>query len=79
VKLVEPIVRLVPSLAERPVMSVAVVIDPSSFLQDASAIRYERATRRVVTDLVASRIPTYLVRNGDPLEVALSEANAQAA
>jgi len=66
-------------LATRGVRPVAVVIDPSSFVQDVSASRYERATRRVVADLVASRIPTYLVRNGDALEVALSEANAQAA
>jgi uncharacterized protein (DUF58 family) len=66
-------------LVTRGVRCVAVVIDPASFVQDTSAGRYEQVTRRIVTDLVASRIPTYVVRYGDPLELALSEANVQAA
>lgn len=64
-------------LATRGIRPVAVVIDPASFVQETSTSRYERITRQVVVDLVASRIPTYVVRYGDPLEVALSEANAQ--
>lgn len=62
----------------RGVRPVAVLIDPASFLQGTAASRYERTTRGVVADLVASRIPTYLVRYGDSLEMALSEANVQA-
>ncbi len=65
-------------LVSRGVRPVAVVIDPASFLQETSAGHYRRAAQRVIIDLVASRIPTYLVRRGDPIEAALSEANAQA-
>lgn len=65
-------------LVTRGVRCVAVVIDPASFLPETSTGRYERVSQNVVADLVASRIPTYLVRYGDPLELALSEANAQA-
>jgi len=64
-------------LVTRGVRCIAVVIDPANFVQEASTGRYERLTRRVVTDLVASQIPTYVVRFGDPLEMALNEANAQ--
>jgi hypothetical protein len=56
-----------------------VVVDPASFLQETSVGHFERSIQRVVVDLVASRIPTYLVRYGDALEMALSEANVQAA
>lgn len=65
-------------LVTRGVRCVAVVIDPASFLPETSSGRYERVGQSVVADLVASRIPTYLVRYGDPLELALNEANAQA-
>jgi uncharacterized protein (DUF58 family) len=65
-------------LVTRGVRCVAVVVDPAGFLQEASTGRYERVTRRVVADLVASQIPTYVVRYGDPLELALNEANVQA-
>jgi uncharacterized protein (DUF58 family) len=65
-------------LVTRGVRCVAVVVDPASFVQETSTSRYELVTRRVIVDLVTSRIPTYLVRYGDPLELALSEANAQA-
>ncbi len=65
-------------LRTRGVRPIAVLIDPATFLQEGSAVHLERGTQSVLTDLVASRIPTYLVRYGDPLEVALSEANAQA-
>jgi len=64
-------------LVTRGVRCIAVVIDPASFIQEASTDRYERLTRRVVTDLVTSQIPTYVARYGDPLELALNEANAQ--
>jgi uncharacterized protein (DUF58 family) len=66
-------------LVTRGVRSVAVVVDPASFLQETSAGHYERSIQRVVVDLVASQIPTYLVRYGDVLETALGEANVQAA
>jgi uncharacterized protein (DUF58 family) len=66
-------------LVTRGVRCVAVVVDPAGFLQESSTGRYERVTRRIVTDLVASQIPTYVVRYGDPLELALSEANVQTA
>jgi uncharacterized protein (DUF58 family) len=66
-------------LATRGIRPVAVVIDPTSFLEETSVGRYEDATRRVVADLAASHVPTYVVRYGDPLQVALSEANAQLA
>jgi uncharacterized protein (DUF58 family) len=66
-------------LATRGIRPVAVVIDPVSFLEDASPGPYEVAAGQVLADLAASRIPSYLVRYGDPLEVALSEANAQTA
>ncbi|GAB4537097.1 MAG: DUF58 domain-containing protein [Anaerolineae bacterium] len=66
-------------LVTRGVRCVAVVIDPASFLDETSTGHYERASQSVVADLVASRIPTYVVRHGDPLEVALNEANVQAA
>lgn len=66
-------------LLTRGVRPIAIVIDPASFVQETSTGRFERGTRRVVADLIASRIPTYLVRYGDSLEAALSEANAQAA
>jgi uncharacterized protein (DUF58 family) len=65
-------------LVTRGVRCVAVVVDPAGFLQEASTGRYERVTRRVVADLVASQIATYVVRYGDPLELALNEANVQA-
>jgi len=66
-------------LVTRGVRCIAVVIDPASFLQETSTGRYERLARRVVTDLVASQIPTYVTRYGDPLELSLHEANAQTA
>jgi uncharacterized protein (DUF58 family) len=65
-------------LVTRGVRSIAVFIDPVGFLPQASVGRYERATQRVVADLIASRVPVYVVRHDDPLEAALSEANAQA-
>jgi uncharacterized protein (DUF58 family) len=65
-------------LITRGVRCIAVVIDPASFLHETSTDRFERVTHSVVADLVASRIPTYVVRYGDPLELALNEANAQA-
>jgi uncharacterized protein (DUF58 family) len=64
-------------LATRGIRPVAILIDPVSFLEDASTDRYELATRQVQADLAASQIPCYPVRYGDPLEVALSEVNAQ--
>jgi uncharacterized protein (DUF58 family) len=65
-------------LVTRGVRCVAVVVDPAGFVQEASTGRIERVTRRVVADLVASQIATYVVRYGDPLELALNEANVQA-
>ena len=62
-------------LVSRGVRAAAVVIDPSTFPPAPSTVG---DSRQVIADLVASRIPTYPVRYGDPLEVALSEANAQA-
>ena len=64
-------------LMTRGVRCVAVVVDPASFLRETSGGRYGQVTQRVVADLVASRIPTYVVRYGDPLELALNEANVQ--
>jgi uncharacterized protein (DUF58 family) len=64
-------------LTTRGVRCVAVVVDPASFLDETSEGRYGHVTQRVVTDLAASRIPTYVVRYGDPLELALNEANVQ--
>jgi uncharacterized protein (DUF58 family) len=64
-------------LTTRGVRCVAVVVDPASFLQETSGERYGLVTQRVVADLAASRIPTYVVRYGDPLELALNEANVQ--
>lgn len=66
-------------LVTRGVRSIAVFLDPSSFLPETSAGRHERAAQGVVADLIASRVPTYVVRYGDALEAALSEANVQAA
>lgn len=66
-------------LVTRGVRTLAVVLDPSGFIQDTSASHYERAVHRVIGDLIASRVPTYEVHYGDRLEVALSEANVQAA
>ena len=63
-------------LVTRGVRCIAVVVDPASFVQETATGRYERFTHRVVADLVASRIPTYVVHYGDPLELALNEANA---
>jgi uncharacterized protein (DUF58 family) len=65
-------------LVTRGVRSIAVFVDPASFPRETPARQYEAATRRVLADLIASRIPTYVVRYGDSLEMALSEANAQA-
>jgi uncharacterized protein (DUF58 family) len=62
-------------LAARGVRTTAVVIDPSTFPQE---IPLAHSAHQVIADLVASKIPTYPVRYGDSLEVALSEANAQA-
>jgi uncharacterized protein (DUF58 family) len=64
-------------LMTRGVRCIAVVIDPVSFLHEKPTDRYGNVTQRVVTDLVASRIPTYVVRYGDPLELALNETNVQ--
>ena len=64
-------------LMTRGVRCVAVLVDPASFLHETSAGRYGHVTQRVVADLAASRIPTYVVRYGDPLELALNEANVQ--
>jgi len=64
-------------LMTRGVRCIAVVIDPASFLHEKSTDRYGNITQRIVADLVASRIPTYVVRYGDPLELALNETNVQ--
>ena len=66
-------------IATRGVRPIAVVIDPVTFPQPESPHRYERRTSDVVSDLVMGGIPTYPVRYGDPLEVALSEANVKSA
>jgi uncharacterized protein (DUF58 family) len=65
-------------LFTRGVRCVAVVVEPAGFLKEASTGRLERVTQRVVADLVASQIPTYVVRYGDPLDLALNEANVKA-
>jgi uncharacterized protein (DUF58 family) len=65
-------------LTTRGVRCVAVVVDPASFVQETSGDRFGHVTQRVVADLAASQIPTYVVRHGDPLELALNEANVQA-
>jgi uncharacterized protein (DUF58 family) len=72
-------VAAVRHIATRGVRPIAVVMDPTTFPQPDSSRRYERSTAEVVSDLVIGGIPTYLVRHGDPLEVALSEANVKAA
>jgi uncharacterized protein (DUF58 family) len=64
-------------LATRGIRPIAVVIEPSSFLGESAAGHYERAAQAALADLIASQIPTYLVRYGAPLEVALSEVNVQ--
>jgi uncharacterized protein (DUF58 family) len=64
-------------LVTRGVRCVAVVVDPAGFIQEASAGHLERVTRRLVADLVASQIPTYVVRYGDSLDLALDEANVK--
>jgi len=66
-------VRAMRHLTSRGVRSIAIVVDPATFPQDVPTT-YD--TYRVITELAASRIPTYPVRFGDSLEVALSEANA---
>lgn len=64
-------------LVTRGIRPLAVLIDPASFPQETYTDRHQRASHDILADLVASRIPTYRVRYGDPLEFALSEANAQ--
>ncbi len=66
-------------IATRGVRPIAVVMDPTTFPEPDSSRRYEHTSAEIVSDLVIGGIPTYLVRHGDPLEVALSEANAKAA
>jgi uncharacterized protein (DUF58 family) len=64
-------------LATRGIRPIAVIIDPSSFVGESATGHYERAAQAALANLIASQIPTYLVRYGDRLEVALSEMNAQ--
>ena len=64
-------------IVSRGVRAIAVVIDPDTFPHGESVRADDRNALGVVANLVASRIPTYLVGCGDSLEVALSEANAQ--
>jgi uncharacterized protein (DUF58 family) len=73
-------VAAVRHIATRGVRPIAVVMDPTTFPEPAdSSRRYEHTTADIISDLVIGGIPTYLVRHGDPLEVALSEANVKAA
>jgi uncharacterized protein (DUF58 family) len=58
-------------ISQRGVKVVSVLIDPHSF-------GYPRSNRDLVTDLAASGMPTYYVREGDDLAVALAEPYAQA-
>jgi uncharacterized protein (DUF58 family) len=62
---------------QRGVRPVAAVIDSDTFPPGGSAGGNERDTLDIVANLVTSRIPTYLVRYGDRLEIALSEANVR--
>jgi len=65
-------------IATRGVRPIAVVMDPTTFPEPDSSRHDEHGTADIISDLVIGGIPTYLVRYGDPLEVALSEANVKA-
>jgi uncharacterized protein (DUF58 family) len=58
-------------ISQRGVKVVTVLIDPHSF-------GYPRSNQDLVTELAISGIPTYYVREGDDLTLALAEPHAQA-
>jgi len=58
----------------RGVRAIAVVIDPASFAPEVAHPSWAPA---LVANLVAGRVPAYLVRRGDALSMALSQANGQ--
>lgn len=59
----------------RGVRAIAVVIDPASFAPEVAHPSWAPA---LVANLAAGHVPAYLVRRGDSLSVALSQANGQA-
>jgi uncharacterized protein (DUF58 family) len=62
-------------LTGRGLRGMAVVVDPASFAPETAG---DRRTRGIVANLASGGVPAYLVRQGDRLEAALSEAHAQA-
>jgi hypothetical protein len=58
-------------ISQRGVKVVSVLIDPHSF-------GYPRSNRDLVTELAVSGMPTYYIREGDDLTLALAEPYAQA-
>ena len=61
-------------LAVRGVHTIAVLVDPATFAPGSAR---PEDTNNVMADLASSHVPTYLVRYGDSLDVALSQANLQ--